>query len=611
MLEIRLSKTLADMVHPGKLRRPLLGSAMLLLATLVAGCSGGGRETGPPVAPADAEAALVNLIEQRRQAVIADESSADAWGELGMAFDAHRMKEQAARCYARAQELDPESPAWPYHLGMQITLDDLAAALACFERVIELEDGSATAWARLGHARLASDQLDGALEAFSAAIKLQPTWPALFIARAQVELARGEAGTALGDLERALEGEVQSGEVHSLMAEAYRRVGQQERADASAALAGDNLGTEPVPDTWRNQIRNHVVTYGLLKPMSDSYVKAGRLDEAQGCWSRVLQYDPESVRAHRERAFVQVLRGDTDAALVGFDRAASIAAAGGDRSIQAEVACVKGAAFLRVRDTERAIKAFEEALELDPQLHKARGDLGAILSGGPDVERGLELLQAVCAAMPDQAEAHFNLGMALFGLQRLSEARDAFGRATQLSAEMSPAHFQLGMCWAREGDWGQAALAFGRAAEADPKHESTWSNWARALRRSGRWVDAVMVQTDAVAQLPEATELKRSLAWDLATAPDEEARDGVMARKLSEELNREAGFKDPRLLDNLAAVYAEIGLFEGARAHLEKAIGILSAMDASTAPRARPTILRAMRQRLASYEAERAWREAP
>ena len=155
---------------------------------------------------------------------------------------------------------------------------------------------------RLGHARLASDQLDGALEAFSAAIKLQPTWPALFIARAQVELARGEAGTALGDLERALEGEVQSGEVHSLMAEAYRRVGQQERADASAALAGDNLGTEPVPDTWRNRIRNHVVTYGLLKPMSDSYVKAGRLDEAQGCWSRVLQYDPESVRAHRERA---------------------------------------------------------------------------------------------------------------------------------------------------------------------------------------------------------------------------------------------------------------------------------------------------------------------
>lgn len=588
--------------------RGALAAAVLLTASCT--CGGPPEEpTGPPPAPDEVETALLNLIEERRLAVFEAEDSGDTWGELGKVFDAHLMKEEARRCYERAAELDPEAPAWPYHLAMQVVLDDPAAALANLERVVELEDGYASAWARLGHARLLSDQLDGAMEAFSRAIELQPTWVAPLLGRARVELALDEAGTALGDLERALEAGPVTSEVHSLMAEAYRRVGQQGRSDAAAALAGDKPGSEPLPDSWRDAVGKLAITYESVKPVADAHIAAGRLDDAYGCWNRVLQYDPESLRGHRERALVQVLRGNTDAGLVGFDRAAGLARAAGNKRIEAGVASAKGAAFLAVRDTEGAIKAFEQALELDPQLHQARGSLGAILSGGPDVERGIDLLRGVCVATPKDASVHFSLGMALFGLGRYEEAREAFSDALRLDSEFGAAYFQTGLSWSREQRWDEAAASFSRAAQVDPAHRPSWSNWARALREAGRWVDAVAVQKDAVLQLPEALELKRELAWDLATAPEADARDGAEARRISEEINREVKFADPRMLDNLAACYAEMGMFEGARSHLTKAIRILSEMDSQRAPRSRPSILRAMRKRLAGYEAERPWRQ--
>src|SRR5207302_5395889 len=40
-----------------------------------------------------------------------------AWGELGMAFNAHEAFTEAADCYRRAMDLDPKDARWPYLLA--------------------------------------------------------------------------------------------------------------------------------------------------------------------------------------------------------------------------------------------------------------------------------------------------------------------------------------------------------------------------------------------------------------------------------------------------------------------------------------------------------------
>jgi tetratricopeptide (TPR) repeat protein len=59
-------------------------------------------------------------IENKRQAVLAAPKSGAAWGELGMAFDAHDTATEAQACYRRAMDLDPKDARWPFLLAEQL-----------------------------------------------------------------------------------------------------------------------------------------------------------------------------------------------------------------------------------------------------------------------------------------------------------------------------------------------------------------------------------------------------------------------------------------------------------------------------------------------------------
>src|SRR5437879_1477428 len=60
----------------------------------------------PPVPEALTDPPARKIVEQKRQAVLAAPKSGTAWGELGMAFDAHEVGAEAMTCYRRAMDLD-------------------------------------------------------------------------------------------------------------------------------------------------------------------------------------------------------------------------------------------------------------------------------------------------------------------------------------------------------------------------------------------------------------------------------------------------------------------------------------------------------------------------
>jgi tetratricopeptide (TPR) repeat protein len=55
-----------------------------------------------------------------------------------------------------------------------------------------------------------------------------------------------------------------------------------------------------------------------------------------------------------------------------------------------------------------------------------------------------------------------------------------------------------------------------------------------------------------------------TLAWILATHPDASIRDGARAVQLAQEACERTNYRDPILLDTLAAAYAETGRFQDA-----------------------------------------------
>ena len=80
-----------------------------------------GHRAEPPEIPADVtDPPIRRVIAAKRAAVVADSRSATAWGELGMAFDAHERWEQSQLCYERAMELAPSDARWPFLIAEQL-----------------------------------------------------------------------------------------------------------------------------------------------------------------------------------------------------------------------------------------------------------------------------------------------------------------------------------------------------------------------------------------------------------------------------------------------------------------------------------------------------------
>ena len=80
---------------------------------------------------------------------------------------------------------------------------------------------------------------------------------------------------------------------------------------------------------------------------------------------------------------------------------------------------------------------------------------------------------------------------------------------------------------------------------------------------------SIAPSSDHIRQL---TPLLGSLAWLLATCPEDAQRDGTRAVELASALAEQTHYADPYVLDTLAAAYAESGRFDQALATVDAAL---------------------------------------
>ncbi len=131
------------------------------------------------------------------------------------------------------------------------------------------------------------------------------------------------------------------------------------------------------------------------------------------------------------------------------------------------------------------------------------------------------------------------LGSALAAQHKLDEAIPHLEQARALNPELGEPHAFLGEVYATQGRLVEAAESFDRAAAALP---------------------------DVPPVLDRAARLR-------ATAADPRARNGAKAVQHAERAVQLTEGKDWRLLDTLAAAYAESGRFADAGVVIERAIG--------------------------------------
>lgn len=303
------------------------------------------------------EPALVEQIQAARQ-LIEDLNHApaaelaEAWGEVGMLYQALELNEAALAAYDKAIQIDWLDGRWPYLSGMiEASLGNSERARQRFLIAMALQPGLASsAWTRIGRLLLDSGQADQALVASERALRLDDQSAAALAVHGEALLDLEQYQPAREALELALEIEPRANRLHYPLAMAWRGLGDTEAMQSELAKSG-SIGVTP-----------------------DDPVATYLAEHARGS------------RLHTLRARAAFQAGDHEAALALFERASK--AASDDPIVWTNLGTVQ-ASLLQY---EKAITSLQRALELDPDSRTARLNLSDVLIQTERYERAFQVL---------------------------------------------------------------------------------------------------------------------------------------------------------------------------------------------------------------------------
>ncbi len=237
----------------------------------------------------------------------------------------------------------------------------------------------------------------------------------------------------------------------------------------------------------------------------------------------------------------------TAGCIIGIALLCSLAGPFPEESVnyEAELYYGLGSNALQSGEFDRAAGYYREAIEQNPDFAGAYNNLGFILLQMDELERAVPLLEKALQLRPKYIKAHGNISRVFMkqgnpsaAIEYLEEALALAPRSKILLKDLAKAHFCQGKALTEQG-----------------KIEEAIESYHQALRLRANW-----------------PEVLNSLARIYATYKDHKLRDGPTAVQLAQRACELTDYKNPRILDTLAAAYAEAGRFSEAVKTAEKAL---------------------------------------
>ncbi len=282
-----------------------------------------------------------------------------------------------------------------------------------------------------------------------------------------------------------------------------------------------------------------------------------------------------------------------------------------------------GNAFLKGGNIEEAILHYKEALKLAPDYSEANIRLANALSEKGEINQAIIYYKKALQHMTDCHKVRYNplvkqhrtacyevhhyLARALVKQGENNEAVEHYVTSLELKPDQPEVHYNLANVLMEEGKLLNEAVAhYNEALKHRPDYLEARSNMAKALAKQGKlkeaiqhWQELVRINPEEVVlhsnlgtvyrllgQLdkaimhweetlrlePDYVSVLNKLAWLLATCENPNYRAATRAVELAERGCKLTAYKEPRLLDTLAAAYAEAGSFDEAVRTAERAL---------------------------------------
>lgn len=186
---------------------------------------------------------------------------------------------------------------------------------------------------------------------------------------------------------------------------------------------------------------------------------------------------------------------------------------------------IAGNKLLAQRDADKAIEAYQRALQISPTNHLAHYGLGGAYAMKFDYAKAREQFAAAVALAPDAAMYQLWLGVAMFEEANkahgdLTKAREPLRRALDAEPRLWRAAYYLGRISRETGHPHAAAAAFTQAIENNPREASPFIALAELYRHWGMYPQALQVANEGVT---DATDRGGDLTFILGRIYEETA----------------------------------------------------------------------------------------
>ena len=237
-----------------------------------------------------------------------------------------------------------------------------------------------------------------------------------------------------------------------------------------------------------------------------------------------------------------------------------------------------GITLMRQGKENEAIEQFNKALQLKPDYYGAHFNLGVLLGRKGRLDEAAEHYSEAVRITPGYWQAHINFGEVLTNQGKLDEAIEHFSEAVRINPDSWKGHANLGLVLSSRGQFGKAAKHLEEAVRLDPNNISARYNLAQALSGGGKIDEAIVCFKEILRIKPDWVGPMNNLAWLLATTKEDNFRDAAEAIRLAERGCELTNYKNPALLDTLAAAYASAGRFSEAVGTAQKALELAKSL---------------------------------
>ncbi len=244
--------------------------------------------------------------------------------------------------------------------------------------------------------------------------------------------------------------------------------------------------------------RRHDRVPETIKRRGDEYARAALFSDAENCYRRIAESDPDYPAALVMLGFVLREQGRTDEALEVLERAVTVARDDPDGHYL--LGCLLGAAG----PGDREVYHLQRAVALRPGFGLARRDLIVTFLRLNRIEQATQLCEESLAVCPDSSDLHFQRSKLFSRAGDKVSAIESCERALALNRDFISAQQNLSRLLFDTEQFERAEASYRREIELTPQHFGPRHMLGVLCNRTGRYAESIEWLTQAISLNPSS-----------------------------------------------------------------------------------------------------------